>query len=86
MMGYGTYGGARAALEGAVGKGPYLAGGRFSAVDLYVASHLMFGMQFGTIETRDAFRRYAEPLAERPAAVRAREIDDAMLPKEGGRG
>lgn len=86
MMGYGTYGAALDALEGAVAKGPYLAGDRFSAADLYVASHLAFGMQFGTIEKRDAFEAYARTLGDRPAAVRAREIDDAMLPKEGGPG
>jgi glutathione S-transferase len=36
-------------------------------------------MQFGTLEKRPAFERYAERVNARPAAVRAREIDDALI-------
>ena len=39
-------------------------------------------MKFGTIPTRPAFVAYWERLAERPAAVRARAIDDALLPAD----
>jgi glutathione S-transferase len=37
-------------------------------------------MQFGTIEKRPAFERYWQRLSARPAAVRARQIDDALMP------
>jgi glutathione S-transferase len=37
-------------------------------------------MMFGSIEKRPAFERYHEGFASRPAAVRAREIDDALMP------
>jgi len=57
----------------------YLAGDRFSAADLYVASHLNWGMGFGTIEKRPAFEAYAGRLGQRPAALRAAEIDNALL-------
>jgi glutathione S-transferase len=36
-------------------------------------------MQFGTVEKRPAFEHYYERLAARPAAVRARAIDDALV-------
>jgi glutathione S-transferase len=79
MMGYGRYDLTLNALEGAVSQGDYLVGGSFSAADVYVGSHLGFGMQFGTIEKRPAFERYWQRLSTRPAAVRAREIDDALI-------
>jgi glutathione S-transferase len=36
-------------------------------------------MQFGTLEKRPAFERYAQLVSTRPAAIRAREIDDALI-------
>jgi len=80
--GYGSLEAVLNALEGALSHGDYLAGNRFSAADLYVGSQLGWGMQFGTIEKRPAFERYAARINSRPAAVRAREIDDALLPKK----
>ena len=78
MIGYGTMADVLAALEGAVSQGDYLAGDRFSAADLYVGAHLIWGMQFGTIEERPAFERFAARVAARPAAQRANQIDDAL--------
>lgn len=78
MVGYGTYEAVLDALEAAVSAGQHLAGDAFSAADLYVGSHLAWGMQFGSIERRPAFEAYAGRLGARPAAVRAREIDDAL--------
>lgn len=79
MMGYGTYEAAIGTLEAAVAKGEYLAGNRFSAADIYVGSHIGFGMQFGTIEKRPAFEAYWARLSARPAYLRATEIDDKAL-------
>jgi glutathione S-transferase len=42
-------------------------------------------MGFGTIEKRPAFGRYVERLSARPAARRAREIDDALAAGGTGR-
>jgi glutathione S-transferase len=66
-------------LEGALSEREYLVGDRFSAADVYVGSHIGWGMSFGTIEKRPAFERYFERLSARPAAVRARAIDDALV-------
>ena len=81
MMGYGSYAEVMRALEGAVSQSDYLLGDTFSAADVYLGSHLGFGMQFGTIEKRPAFEAYWARLSARPAAVRAREMDDALIPK-----
>ncbi len=80
MVGYGSLAEVQDALETAVQDREYIAGDRFSAADIYVGSQIGWGMQFGTFDKRPAFERYWSDLAKRPAAVRAREIDDALLP------
>lgn len=82
MAGFGSMEAVLDTLEGAVAHS-YLVGDSFTAADLYIASHLGWGMQFGTLEKRPAFERYVERFINRPAAVRAREIDDALMPKKG---
>ena len=79
MMGYGNVERAMKTLETAVSEADYLAGDDFTAVDLYVGSHLNFGMMFGTIDKRPAFERYVGRLTARPAFARARELDDALM-------
>jgi glutathione S-transferase len=78
MAGYGSLADVLAVLDAAVAGREYLVGDRFTAADVYVGSHLGWGMQFGTIEQRPSFERYFARLNTRPAAVRAREIDDAL--------
>lgn len=84
MVGYGDFGRVMDTLEAAVEGNGYVAGPRFTAADVYVGSHVGWGLRFGSIEDRPAFRAYWERLAERPAAVRARELDDAAMPKQEG--
>lgn len=79
MMGYGRYADVLDALTAAtLAARPYLLGTQFTAADVYVGSHLAFGMQFGVIEKRPAFERYCATLATRPARLRAIQIDDAL--------
>jgi glutathione S-transferase len=82
MMGYGRYDTVMSTIEAAVAGREYLIGDRFTAADLYLGSHLGFGMQFGTIEKRPAFAHYVQRLSARPAAQRAKEIDDALAAKQ----
>lgn len=77
-FGYGSYERMVDALEHAVSGRRFLAGDRFSAADLYVASMLDFGMQFKIIDKRPAFEAYARPHVERPAAKRAQEKAAAL--------
>jgi glutathione S-transferase len=83
MAGYGSLADVMATLEAALDGCSYLVGDRFSAADVYVGSHIGWGMSFGTLEKRPAFERYFERLSSRPAAIRAAEIDDALMPKDG---
>jgi glutathione S-transferase len=76
MMGYGTYEAAVNTLESAVSKAEYLVDGRFSAADVYVGAHIGFGIQFGTLDKRPAFEAYWARLSARPAAKRAKDLDD----------
>jgi len=39
-------------------------------------------MQFGMIEQRPAFERYWQRLSARPAALRAKQIDDALAAQQ----
>ncbi|MDB5511270.1 MAG: Glutathione S-transferase [Enterovirga sp.] len=75
-VGFGTMAHVLDALEGAVANRDHLAGDRFTAADLYVAAFLGFGMMFGGIEARPAFEAFVGRHMGRPAARRAREIDD----------
>ncbi|MBS0489813.1 MAG: glutathione S-transferase family protein [Proteobacteria bacterium] len=78
-LGYGCMEDVLAAIEGAVENRAYLVGDSFTAADLYLASHLSWGMNFGTLERRPAFEVYAERHLQRPAALRADEIDNALI-------
>ena len=81
MAGYGSFDDVIAALERAVGSSDYVAGDRFTAADVYFGSQIGWGMMFGSIEKRPAFEAYWDRLSSRPAAVRARALDDALMPK-----
>ena len=80
MAGYGSLSDVLNALEKVVSASDYLAGNCFTAADLYVGSQIGFGLQFGTIEKRPAFEAYWSRIKDRPAAIRAREIDGPFVP------
>ena len=80
MVGYGSFAQTVDALEYAVDQGgPWLLGEQFTAADVYVGSQVAWGLMFKTLPERPAFQAYAGRLMSRPAAVRAREIDDALI-------
>ncbi|HYF22515.1 MAG TPA: glutathione S-transferase family protein [Caulobacteraceae bacterium] len=83
MVGYGSFEDVMNALEHAVTQTEYVAGDRFTAADVYFGSQIGWGLQFGSIEKRPAFEAYWNRLKDRPAALRAREMDDALMPKQG---
>ena len=82
MAGYGSLEETVDALERAVTGKQYIAGDRFSAADVYVGSQIGWGMMFGSIDKRPAFEAYVGGLMSRPASVRARALDDALIPKK----
>jgi glutathione S-transferase len=82
MIGYGCFADVMKALESAVSQGDYLVGDSFTAADVYVGSQIGWGLLFGSMEKRPGFERYWQRIANRPAARRAKEIDDALAAKQ----
>lgn len=84
MVGYGSREAVLDTLETALSSGPFVLGDAFSAVDVYLGAQIGWGTQFGTIDKRPGFMEYLGRIMSRPAAVRAREIDDALIAKAKG--
>ncbi len=82
MVGYGSQERAHSVLEDQLNRSEYIAGDRFTAADVYVGSQVGFGMMFGTMDKRPAFERYWALVGTRPAAQRAREIDDKLVAEQ----
>lgn len=79
MVGYGHYDLVIETLASATSGTPFIAGDRFTAADVYVGAHVMWGMQFGSIPKRPEFEAYAARLADRPALKTAQSIDDQLM-------
>lgn len=69
------------AMEMAIKRKPYICGDQFTTADVLAGSYLGWEMQQKVIEERPAFREYVDRLEKRPAAVRANQLDDAILKK-----
>ena len=80
LVGYGSFDETVDALELAVTDRPYITGDDFSAADVYVGSHIAWGLMFKSIPERPAFADYAARIHDRPAYRRATELDDAAMP------
>ena len=78
MVGYGTFERAVDVLAQAVSAHPYVAGPTFTAADVYVGSHVIWGMQFGSLPKRPEFEAYAAKLVVRPAYKAAKAIDEKL--------
>ncbi|ONF96617.1 glutathione S-transferase family protein [Sphingomonas jeddahensis] len=83
MVGYGTLDRVVEALKQAVTTHSFIAGDRFTAADVYVGSHIGWGLQFGSLPKCGEFDTYLARINDRPAAVRARELDDALIAAAG---
>ena len=81
MAGYGSFDATIDALERAVAGRKFIAGDRFSAADVYVGSQIDWGLLFKSMPDRQAFHDYIGPFRERAAYKRAKEIDQALMPK-----
>jgi glutathione S-transferase len=82
MAGYGDFGDAMNGLEAAVAGKRFIAGDQFSAADVYVGSQIGWGLAFSSIEKRPAFEAYWAGICERPAYLRGKAIDDALMPAQ----
>jgi glutathione S-transferase len=82
FVGFGSLDEVLDALETFLSSRAYVTGDRFTAADVYVGSQIRWGLGFKTIPERPAFVAYSERLGQRPALLRATEIDDAMMPAQ----
>jgi glutathione S-transferase len=79
MVGYGNYDDTIAALELVVTGSHYIAGDEFSVADVYVGSQIGWGLQFGSIPALSSFRDYWDRVAQRPAHIKATDLDDTLI-------
>ena len=77
--GYGTEDDVLNTLVHAIGDREYLVGDRFSMADLLVSAYVGWYLQFKLLQPREEFVRFAQLHAARPAALRANQIDNALL-------
>ncbi|NNC72869.1 MAG: glutathione S-transferase family protein [Sphingomonadaceae bacterium] len=81
-VGYGTYDRVMDVLESAVSRADFICGDRFTMADVYVGSQVDWGINFGTMPKRDAFKAYAARMQERDAYKAAKEIDNALIAEQ----
>ncbi len=82
-VGYGSFELVVSTLENRLKEAPYFAGEAFSAADIYTGSMLGWLTQFKVIPLNPTFEAYLGRLYQRPAAIRAAAMDDALVsPKQ----
>lgn len=82
MFGYGSYETVMETLANHLRGRQYVAGERFSAADVYLGSHVGWGIRFGTFPKRPEFEAYWNGLKDRPARLRAEEQGEKLAAKE----
>jgi len=78
-LGYGSFDKTVEVLVTALSGRDYLCGTRFTAVDVYLGSQILWGVQFGTLPTNPAFEAYSSRLMARAAYQKAKAIDNALI-------
>lgn len=79
FFGYGSYERTVDQLERAVLAHPFIAGEHFTAADVYVGSHIGWGLGLQTLPPRAAFLAYVEKLTSRDGFKRAVAKDEALI-------
>lgn len=82
--GWGSYDMVVGALDGWFATHDFVCGDRFTMADVYVGSHVDWGMQFGTLPVRDSFSAYAERLHGRGGYGEGKAIDNALIAEMQG--
>lgn len=81
--GFGTYEAMLDTVEHAIGDGPWLLGDTFSMADVVFGGTVRWMVGFKMLEPRPAFLAYIERLSARPAAQRAKEINERWTEEKG---
>ncbi|MEM8571381.1 MAG: glutathione S-transferase family protein [Pseudomonadota bacterium] len=83
-VGYGSLDRVCDTLEGVLADQDWIVGSDFTAADVVIASQLGFALMMGTIADRPILSGYVARAMARPAAIRARELDDALAAEMAG--
>jgi glutathione S-transferase len=79
MVGFGSYDAVMDTLEAHLSGRNHVCGDRFTAADVYVGSHVNWGLMFGSFPRRAAFEAYVARITDRPAFKAARDKDAALI-------
>jgi glutathione S-transferase len=79
MAGFGSLDLALDAIEAWLRINDYAAGNRFTMADTYVGSQFVWGLRFGSIPERPAFKDYVGRITQRPAYAEANAIDARLI-------
>ena len=79
MFGYGNFELAVGTLESCLASKPFITCDRFTAADLFVGAMVNFMLAFNLLEPKPAFVDYARRRTDRPAYVRAKQLDADLL-------
>lgn len=79
FFGHGNYERTLDQLEKAVQTHPFIAGDRFTAADIYIGSHIGWGLGLQTLPPRKAFLDYIGKLVERDALKRGVAKDEELI-------
>ena len=82
-VGFGSHEEVLQAIELALQPGPYICGDQFTAADVYLASHLSWGMLFGGVDKRQSFEDYVARATDRPAYRKANQINEERMAQTG---
>lgn len=75
FLGYGSLALCLDTIEQHLIANEYVCGKQFTAVDIYLASHLAFGMAYAkAYPPREAFQTYIARMSQRPAKLRAESV------------
>jgi glutathione S-transferase len=82
QAGWGSFDDMLATVSEAVGAREWLAGDRFTAADLYVASQLGFGIRFGILPQEGPVADYVARATARPSYERSRELEERFAARQ----
>ena len=77
--GFGNYDRTMDALDGWLSTHDYVCADRFTMADVYVGSHVEWGLIFKSFPERASFSAYLERVRARPACQEAKQIDNKLI-------
>ena len=69
-------------LESVLSKSSFFGGDSFSMADVYCGASIGFMLMFGLMQKTPVLEAYTARIQSRPAAIRAKALDDALKPPQ----